>query len=107
MIADGADQASALVGATQNSVTRADVPTSRSPYNRGMRSPTMIRGARLFDGAALRQGRGVGVLVGDGRITNVDLSGAAPPDGAHVVELGDVTLLPGLVDAPAPLLRPR
>jgi imidazolonepropionase-like amidohydrolase len=59
----------------------------------------VIRGARLFDGTALRRGRGVGVLVGDGRISDVDLSGAAPPDGAQVVELGDVTLLPGLVDA--------
>jgi imidazolonepropionase-like amidohydrolase len=59
----------------------------------------MIRGARLFDGAALRQGRHASVLVAGGRITDVDLDGSAPPDGARVVDLGDVTLLPGLVDA--------
>jgi imidazolonepropionase-like amidohydrolase len=59
----------------------------------------MIRGARLFDGTALRQGRRAGVLVADGRIADVDLTGAPPPDAAHVVDLGDVTLLPGLVDA--------
>jgi imidazolonepropionase-like amidohydrolase len=59
----------------------------------------MIRGARLFDGTTLRQGRGIGVLVAGGRITDVDLSGEAPPDGARLVELGDVTLLPGLVDS--------
>jgi len=64
-----------------------------------MPPPTVIRGARLFDGAALRRGRGASVLVADGRIVDVDLDGAAPPGGAQVVDLGDVTLLPGLVDA--------
>ena len=39
------------------------------------------------------------VLVEGGRIAAVDRSGAAPPPHADVVELGDATLLPGLVDA--------
>jgi imidazolonepropionase-like amidohydrolase len=59
----------------------------------------MIRGARLFDGATLRHGRGVGVLVTDGHVADVDFSGAARPDGGHVIDVGEVTLLPGLVDA--------
>jgi imidazolonepropionase-like amidohydrolase len=58
---------------------------------------TAIRGARLFDGLAARPGRPT-VLVEDGRIVDVDLTGAAPPPHAEVVDLGDVTLLPGLVD---------
>lgn len=39
------------------------------------------------------------VLVEDGRISGVDGTGAAPPDGTEIVDLGDVTLLPGLVDS--------
>lgn len=58
----------------------------------------MIRGARLFDGLAARPGR-PSIFVEDGRITDVDLTGAEPPTHATVVDLGDVTLLPGLVDA--------
>lgn len=58
----------------------------------------VIRGARLFDGLTASAGRPA-VLVEDGRIVDVDLSGAPPPAHATVVDLGAVTLLPGLVDA--------
>ncbi|MBB5873295.1 imidazolonepropionase-like amidohydrolase [Allocatelliglobosispora scoriae] len=55
-----------------------------------------ILAARLFDGVdAVPIDRPV-VLVDDGRIAGV---GAEVPAGAEVVDLGDVTLLPGLVDA--------
>jgi imidazolonepropionase-like amidohydrolase len=57
-----------------------------------------IRGARLFDGERLTDGP-VLVLVDHGRITAVDFTGAAPPTGAACVDLGEVTLMPGLVDA--------
>ena len=57
-----------------------------------------LRGARLFDGRDARPGRPT-VLVENGCIADVDLTGAEPPAGARVVDLGDVTLLPGLVDA--------
>ena len=60
-------------------------------------SPTAIRGVRLFDGLAMRPGRPT-VYVADGCITDVDLTGAPPPAAARVLDLGDVTLLPGLVD---------
>lgn len=39
------------------------------------------------------------VVVDAGSVVDVDDSGADPPPGAEVVDLGDVTLLPGLVDA--------
>ncbi|MEU7134119.1 amidohydrolase family protein [Streptomyces sp. NPDC046261] len=61
-------------------------------------SRSAIRAARLFDGVTAHRGP-VMVLVDDGRITDVDVSGANPPEGVAVTDLGDVTLLPGLVDA--------
>jgi imidazolonepropionase-like amidohydrolase len=40
------------------------------------------------------------VLVDGGKIVDVDITGAAPPAGAQVLDLGpDVCLLPGLIDA--------
>jgi len=57
-----------------------------------------VRAARLFDGYARRTGP-VMVLVDDGRITDVDVTGADPPDGVALTDLGDATLLPGLIDA--------
>ena len=58
-----------------------------------------IRSARLFDGVGDRlQGRSL-VLVDGGRITDVDLTGADPPEGAELVDLGEATLLPGLIDS--------
>jgi imidazolonepropionase-like amidohydrolase len=57
-----------------------------------------IRGARLFDGERLHEGP-VLVLVDHGRITDVDFTGAEPPAGAACVDLGDVTLMTGFVDA--------
>jgi imidazolonepropionase-like amidohydrolase len=57
-----------------------------------------VRASHLFDGD-----RGFGpstVLIGNGRIVDVDTTGAAPPANAEVLDLGhDVCLLPGLIDA--------
>jgi imidazolonepropionase-like amidohydrolase len=58
-----------------------------------------IRSARLFDGVGDQlQGRPL-VLVDVGRITDVDFTGADPPEGAELVDLGETTLLPGLIDS--------
>ncbi|HEY3504516.1 MAG TPA: amidohydrolase family protein [Actinocatenispora sp.] len=57
-----------------------------------------VRAARLFDGDARVAMTDPTVLVRDGRILSVE-SGGAVPEGATLVDLGDVTLLPGLVDA--------
>jgi imidazolonepropionase-like amidohydrolase len=57
-----------------------------------------VRAGRLFDGE-----RSIGpgtVLIGNGRIVDVDTTGATPPAWARVIDLGsDVFLLPGLIDA--------
>ncbi|GHF36015.1 hypothetical protein GCM10010218_16840 [Streptomyces mashuensis] len=73
-----------------------DLRTTRRTPRRTARAAW--RAARLFDGHALHEGP-VLVLAEDGRITAVDLTGAAPPDGFPLTDLGDATLLPGLVDA--------
>ena len=58
----------------------------------------VLRAARLFDGKSDRLvSPGIIIVIGD-KIQAVG-SGAAVPDGAEVVDLGDATLLPGLIDA--------
>jgi imidazolonepropionase-like amidohydrolase len=55
-----------------------------------------IRAARLFDGVSAAAVLRPVVLVRDGVI--VAVQAGAPPSSAHVADLGDATLLPGLVD---------
>ncbi|WP_432142970.1 amidohydrolase family protein [Streptomyces sp. bgisy084] len=57
-----------------------------------------VRAARLFDGYALREGRPL-VLIEGSRIAGVDMTGAAPSADLRVLDLGDATLLPGLIDS--------
>ncbi len=60
--------------------------------------PIVLRAARLFDGksdAVVAPGL---VVVDGNKITAVGAK-ATPPAGAEVIDLGDVTLLPGLMDA--------
>jgi imidazolonepropionase-like amidohydrolase len=58
----------------------------------------VIRAARLWDGKADAVVSPGVVLAVDGRIVAVGAR-AQPPAGAEVIELGDATLLPGLMDA--------
>jgi imidazolonepropionase-like amidohydrolase len=58
-----------------------------------------IRSGRLFDGVADQLRARPLVLVDQERITDVDFTGADPPGDAEVVDLGEATLLPGLVDS--------
>jgi hypothetical protein len=58
-----------------------------------------IRSARLFDGVADQLRPRPLVLVDQGRIVDVDVTGADPPEGAELVELGEAALLPGLIDS--------
>ena len=61
--------------------------------------PVVVRAARLFDGTSDEVvSGGVAVLVEGGKIRALGKN-VAVPAGAEVVELGDVTLLPGLIDA--------
>jgi imidazolonepropionase-like amidohydrolase len=57
-----------------------------------------VRAGRLFDG---ERARGPGtVLIEEGRIVDVDTTGAPVPDGASLIDLGEeACLLPGLIDA--------
>jgi imidazolonepropionase-like amidohydrolase len=56
-----------------------------------------IKAARLFDGRSDHWVRDGVVVVAGGKIQAVG-AGAAIPAGAQVLDLGDVTLLPGLID---------
>src|SRR4051794_12381178 len=64
-------------------------------------APTIVKAAHLIDGVADRPRDSVAVLVDGGRIvalgTAAELAAKAP--GAGVVDLGNATLLPGLIDA--------
>jgi imidazolonepropionase-like amidohydrolase len=57
-----------------------------------------LRAARLFDGANPNLIERPFVLIEDGRIAGVDSGQIEPPEGVEAVDLGDVTLLPGLID---------
>jgi imidazolonepropionase-like amidohydrolase len=56
---------------------------------------TVLRAARMLDVVTGRMVSPASVTVKDGRISAV---GGPAPEGARVVDLGDATLLPGLID---------
>lgn len=58
----------------------------------------VLRAGQVFDG---ERSRGeAGVLIQDGKISDLDTGGEQPPVGAEVVDFGsDACLLPGLIDA--------
>lgn len=57
-----------------------------------------IRAARLFDGQAMVLVERPLLLVDNGKIRSVQSGAPSPPDGVPLTDLGDVTLLPGLID---------
>ena len=59
----------------------------------------VLRAARLFDGVRQQIVPNPLVHVDDGRITAVQTGHVESPCDAEVVDLGDVTLLPGMIDA--------
>ncbi len=61
-------------------------------------APVVLRAARMVDVAAGRVVAPAEVLVEDGKIVEAG-SAVRHPAGAEVIELGDRTLLPGLIDA--------
>jgi hypothetical protein len=58
-----------------------------------------LRASRLFDGWSPSMVQRPTVLVEDGRITAVEPGDVGPSPDREVLDLGDVTLLPGLIDA--------
>lgn len=57
--------------------------------------PVVVRAARMLDVVGGRIVNGANVVVQNGRILSV---GGNPPSGADTIDLGDVTLVPGLID---------
>ncbi len=60
-------------------------------------SAVVLRAARMLDVVSGEMLTDVVVVVEDGRVTGVNPSSL--PEGAHEMDLGDVTLLPGFIDA--------
>ena len=58
----------------------------------------VLKAARIFDGKDDRIATPGVVVITDGKIAAVG-AGAAIPDGAEILDLGDATLLPGFIDA--------
>ncbi len=61
----------------------------------------IIHAARLFDGLGGGYRKGVDILIESGRIRGVEAHTARP--GAIVINMGDLAIMPGLVDAQAHL----
>jgi imidazolonepropionase-like amidohydrolase len=59
----------------------------------------VLRAARLFDSAQRQFVQQPLVVVEDGRIAGVESGSFEPPGSAQVLDFGDATLLPGLIDA--------
>jgi imidazolonepropionase-like amidohydrolase len=67
------------------------------PVGKGV---VVLRGARLIDGTGAAAIDNAVIIVNDNKITSVGPAGAVnPPANAKVIDLGDVTLLPGFIDA--------
>ena len=66
--------------------------------NRSDEGPLAVRADRLFDGVDATLVQHAVVLIEFGRVVAV-LSGTDPPPAVRVVDLGAVTLLPGLIDS--------
>src|SRR5512147_2581453 len=73
--------------------TRAE----QAPAVPGAGDATVVRAARLFDARAGVMRPGQEVVIRGGLIEEVRPAGAVPA-GATLVDLGDRTLLPGLID---------
>jgi imidazolonepropionase-like amidohydrolase len=86
--------------ATPLVAARPAEPPAASPTPRAAR--LAIRAARLLDVKAGTIVRDITILIDGERITSVGKS--PPPDGVHVVDAGDTTVLPGLVDCHTHLL---
>lgn len=81
------------------SSTRAQDPTIRPepPVGHGTLA---IKAARLIDGTGKAEITNAVVVINDDRITAVGAAAQVQiPAGAKVIDLGDVTLLPGFIDA--------
>ena len=86
----------ALIVGTSSNAQQPAVPTGPQT--------TVLRAARLIDPKSGNVTPNAVVVVRGGRIVSVG-SNTAPPPGASVIDLGNLTLLPGLIDAHTHLLQ--
>jgi imidazolonepropionase-like amidohydrolase len=76
------------------------MPGGTRPEPTEGRGVVAIRAARLIDGTGAAPVRGAIIIVTNNRISAVgEASSVRIPAGAKVVDLGDVTLMPGFIDA--------
>ena len=76
------------------------VVVAGSAYAQALAKPakiTVVHAAHMLDGVSKMTQGPVTVVLTDGKITSVK-AGTQTMDGAEVIELGDATLLPGLID---------
>jgi imidazolonepropionase-like amidohydrolase len=80
-----------------------DICQAQAPSQAASKRRIAIRAARLLDGKTDKLLKNATVLVEGDKITAIS-TGAAIPAGAQPIDLGDATLLPGLIDAHTHLL---
>jgi hypothetical protein len=80
----------------------SSIVTQRSlPVINAAKDQLVVRSARLFDGMGGGYREGMDIVIDDGRISAIDSYRDRP--GAIVIDMGDLTLLPGFIDADARL----
>jgi imidazolonepropionase-like amidohydrolase len=84
---------SAALACVVATATFAD-PAAPAPRD----TPVALRAARVYDGTAAAPRRDAVVVVRGGKIEGIYDAAAALPAGTRTVDLGDVTLMPGLID---------
>jgi imidazolonepropionase-like amidohydrolase len=89
-----------LIATISNGVAQTNQPLGirpRPPVGSGV---VVLRAARLIDGTGAAAISNAIVVVTDEKITAVGSAGTVKvPEGAKIIDLGDATLLPGLIDA--------
>jgi imidazolonepropionase-like amidohydrolase len=88
---------SGAAGAQQSTTHEAAAPTT-SVANAGSHT-IVLRAQSLIDGTSASPRRRVDIVIRGNRIVEISGTGSRPvPDGADVVDLGSLTVLPGLID---------
>ncbi len=77
----------------------ASMPFAAMAADKPAQPVTVIKAAHMIDTIAGKRRDNVMVVVRGDRIDKVGKAGDAIPDGAQVIDLGDKTIMPGLVDS--------
>ena len=89
-----------IAGLSFNALPQNPAPIGIRPQSPEGRGIVALKAARLIDGTGAQAITNAVVIVTDNRITAVGNARSVQiPAGAKVIDLGDVTLLPGFIDA--------